>query len=102
MFKIAHYFIVWVLIFSAKSDIVKGCQSMKFKKTDKTEDKNMKGYSALSILEREIYSKSSDYKSQFTNRSILEIAIYNPTVQAKEGIWASIKRKTKKAVQKEY
>lgn len=62
----------------------------------------MKGYSALSILEREIYSKSSDYKSQFTNRSILEIAIYNPTVQAKEGIWASIKRKTKKAVQKEY
>lgn len=75
---------------------------MKHEKKDKTVAKNMKGYSTLSILEREVYSKSSDCRSYFSNHSIMEIAVYNPTVQDKKKIWAKLKGKTEKLIQKEY
>ncbi len=75
---------------------------MNNKKERTTVNKKVNAYSALSILEREVYSKSSDCKPYFTNRSIMEIAIYNPTVQEKKGIWVSVKQKIKKVNQKEY
>lgn len=74
---------------------------MNRKKKGKTVRKNTKGYSTLSILEREVYSKSSDCKPYFTDRSIMEIAVYNPTVQDKKGIWVMIKEKIKRVSQKE-
>ncbi len=62
---------------------------MNSKKKGETVRKNTKGYSTLSILEREVYSKSSDYRPKFTNRSIMEIAIYNPTVHKKK-LWQKV------------
>lgn len=64
--------------------------------------KNMKGYSTLSVLEREVYSKLPNYKPQYTNHAIMEIAIYNPTVHENKGTWAKIKRRIKNLIQKEY
>lgn len=60
---------------------------MKYKQRGKKVDKNTKGYSTLSILERKVYTKSRDYKPQYTNRAIMEIAIYNPTVHMKKNLW---------------
>lgn len=60
---------------------------MKYKQRGKKVDKNTKEYSTLSILERKVYTKSHNYKPQYTNRAIMEIAIYNPTVCEKKNLW---------------
>lgn len=60
---------------------------MKYKQRGKKVNKNTKGYSNLSILARKVYTRSHDYKPKYTNRAIMEIAIYNPTVQEKKNLW---------------
>ena len=74
---------------------------MVFRKKGKAVNKSMKGYSTQSILERNIYSKPTSYKLKFTNRSIMEIAIYNPTVQEKKGLWEKAKEKMNMLVKRE-
>ena len=61
--------------------------NMMYKQRGKKVNKNTKGYSNLSILERKIYARSHDYEPQYTNRAIMEIAIYNSTVLEKKNLW---------------
>lgn len=54
----------------------------------------------LSVLERADYSKLYDEKLRYTNRSVMEIAVYNPTVPRKKGTWEKVKEKIKKILRK--
>ena len=59
-------------------------------------NKTMKGYSVGSVLERASYAKSTYEKRETSNRSIMELAVYNRTDNAKHNLWGKlVKRKSK-------
>ena len=73
--------------------MVKGWLNLIDIKKGKTVDKNLKGYSTLSILEKGIYTNKPYYAAKHSSHSIMEIKVYNTTVHERMGLWQRIQMK---------
>ena len=63
---------------------------MMYEKKGMKVNKNTKGYSALSILEKGVYTNKPNYYIANSDHSILETKIYNNTVHERIGLWQRI------------